>query len=101
MDPQTQVPPETLISRGKSLKFAKLDDEMLAIDAQAGHCYSLNETAGEIWGYIETPMTLAELCARLQSAHEVDAETCATDTIELLVKLHGAGLVKFNDEAPQ
>jgi hypothetical protein len=106
MDAQTQLPPETLVSRGKELKFTKLDDEMLAIDAQAGHCYSLNETAGEIWGYIATPVTLADLCARLQAAHEVDAEICTNDTIELLVKLHDAGLVKFNDvtfkdEAPR
>jgi hypothetical protein len=48
--------------------FSQLDDELLAIDAQAGYCYSLNETAGRVWDLIATPMSLDAICAQLLMA---------------------------------
>ncbi len=95
MDSETTLQPGTLVRRAKELLFSQLDNEMLAVDAQAGYCYSLNETAGKIWGLLEQPTTLHDLCIQLRRAYSVDEATCLSDTVEILSKLHDAGLVEL------
>jgi len=83
----------TIIQRNPAILFSKLDDEYLALDAEAGFCYSLNVVSGHIWNLIEEPITLAALCTQLQRDYKVDAVTCHRDVSEVLAKLAKAGLV--------
>jgi hypothetical protein len=84
----------TLVQRGKDIPFSQLDDELLAIDAQAGYCYSLNETAGRVWDMIATPMSLGAICAQLRREYAVDEPTCRREVTALLQGLCDAGLVQ-------
>jgi hypothetical protein len=88
---------ENTVQRAKEIVFSQLDNELLALDSQAGYCYSLNETAGMVWELIEKPMTIGEIVMRLSEAFNVDEITCQREVIELLGGLHEAGLVKVND----
>lgn len=83
----------TVIQRNPAILFSKLDDEYLALDAEAGFCYSLNLVSGHIWNLIEQPVTLAALCTQLQQDYRVDAATCQRDVSDVLAKLAKAGLV--------
>jgi hypothetical protein len=83
-----------VIQRGKDIPFSQLDDELLAIDAQAGYCYSLNETAGRVWNLIATPMSLEAICAQLRREYAVDEPTCRREVTALLQGLCDAGLVQ-------
>lgn len=91
--------PNTILRRTDKVQFARLDDEMLAIDAQANLCYSLNETAIKVWELLETPISLQSLCEQVGGAYDVDASTCAQDVTELLEGLKEAGLLEICDEA--
>jgi hypothetical protein len=84
----------TLVRRGKDVPFSQLDDELLAIDAQAGYCYSLNATAGHVWELIATPISLDAICAQLRREYTVDEQTCRREVTTLLQGLCDAGLVQ-------
>ena len=84
----------TVVQRGKDIPFSQLDDELLAIDAQAGYCYSLNETAGRVWDMIATPMSLGAIFAQLRREYAVDEPTCRREVTALLQGLCDAGLVQ-------
>jgi hypothetical protein len=90
----TKIESTTIVRRGKDIPFSQLDDELLAIDAQAGYCYSLNETAGRVWDLIATPMSLEAICAQLRKEYTVDEQTCRREVTTLLQGLCDAGLVQ-------
>ncbi len=76
--------PNTVVRRAKEIVFQQFDDELLAVDAEANICFSLNESAGRIWALIESPQTVAVLCAQLATEYEVDDETCRREVSNLL-----------------
>lgn len=89
----------TILQRTDKVQFAQLDDEMLAIDEEAGYCYSLNVTAIKIWELLATPTSFASLCEQLSASYRVDYDTCAHDVGELLAELEQAKLLQVGDEA--
>jgi len=92
-----QIKAESIISRGADIVFSKLDDELLAIDAQAGYCYSMNETAGRIWEMISIPVSIGDICSRLVKEYSVDEALCLREVLPLLQKLHDSGLIQVKD----
>jgi hypothetical protein len=90
-----QISANTLLHRASGIVFSKLDDEMLAIDAEAGYCYSMNVTAERIWQLLDNPLSAGELCHRLCEEFAVDIATCQSDVFPLLSKLSDAGLIKL------
>ena len=100
MGPVTKIYSADIVKRCKDMPFSQLDDELLAIDAQAGYCYSLNETAGRVWELIATPMPVSAVCALLRQEFAVDEATCLRETVALLQALCDAELVKVIGEAP-
>jgi len=91
---RTLLSDTTLLQRGKDIPFSQLDDELLAVDAQAGYCYSLNETAGRVWDLIATPMRFDAICSQLRKEYAVDEQTCRREVNVLLQGMLNAGLVQ-------
>lgn len=87
----------TTVRRAAEFTFSELDGELFAIDAAAGYCYSLNESAGAVWSLIDAPTTVGALCARLREEYAVDEATCLSEVGALLVGLQTAGLVTVGD----
>ena len=96
----TKINAASIVKRGKDVPFSQLDDELLAIDAQAGYCYSLNETAGRVWELMAVPMPVSAVCAQLRQEFAVDEATCLRETLALLQALCDAELAQVIDEAP-
>lgn len=90
----------TVVKRGRDIPFSQLDHELLAIDSQAGFCYSLNETAGRVWGLLEEPSTIEALCDRLRLQYAVDEATCLCEVTELLRGMCEAKLVEIVQGTP-
>ncbi len=84
MSATTRVNSHSIVRRGRDISFSELDEELLAIDAQAGYCYSLNESAGRVWALIPAPIEVSEICARLRREYDVDEATCLNEVIRLL-----------------
>lgn len=88
----------SIVKRAGNILFSKLDDEMLAIDGEAGYCYSLNESASRAWELIGSPTSVEAVCVKLCSEYSVEREACEQDIIELFQHLHEAGIVSLDDE---
>ena len=93
----TTITLTSIVRRGRDVPFSQLDDERIAIDAQAGFCYSLNESAGRVCDLLSVPIEVTEICARLGREYAVDEATCRTEVIRLVQGLHDAGLVQVGD----
>ncbi len=89
--------PDTIIRRSKEIVFQQFDDELLAVDAEASVCFSLNESAGRIWALIANPTSLNTICTQLCSEYEVDEEICLGEVTAVLHQLRGAGLIRLGN----
>ncbi|HNX97492.1 MAG TPA: PqqD family protein [Candidatus Aminicenantes bacterium] len=97
---EQQLTRSTIVKRGRDIPFSQLDHELLAIDSQAGYCYSLNETASRVWGLLEEPSTIEAICCELRLQYAVDEATCLREVTELLRGMCEAKLVEIVEEAP-
>jgi len=91
---EVKIDSTSVVQRAKDVPFSQLDDELLAIDAQAGYCYSLNETAGRVWELIAVPLSIRAVCTQLREHYAVDETICQQEVIMLLKGLCDAGLVQ-------
>ncbi|MBM3333431.1 PqqD family protein [Candidatus Sumerlaeota bacterium] len=96
MKTKTRIDPSAIVQRGRDIPFSQLDDELLAVDAQAGYCYSLNETAGRVWDLIATPTPVSAVCEQLRGQYAVGEAICQREVVQLLQGLCDAGLVQVN-----
>ena len=85
-----------LISRKSELLEAEVDGELVALHVDKGTCYGFNSTATRIWGLLDRPRTLDELCVALGEEYEVDRTTCEREVIALLRELAEDGLVEIS-----
>lgn len=89
---------DSVVKRSETVPFARLDEELLAIDPQQRFLYSLNESGGRVWAALAEPTSVRDVCARLIEIYEVDAATCERAVIALLDQLREAGLVDIVGE---
>jgi hypothetical protein len=87
----------TIIQRAKDILFNRIDDELLSIDAQAGYCYSLSESASRAWELISSPARVETVCLRLIEEYDVDKAVCERDIIDLFESMNEAGLIRISD----
>jgi len=86
--------PETTLSRNADILYAPVDaQQAVMLSISAGRYYGLNAVGSRIWEMLETPMTLAEICARLCQQYEVDAQLCETAVLTFVNDVVNNGLV--------
>jgi hypothetical protein len=85
-----------MISRKPTLIAADVADEAILLDVDSGYFFQLNKTAARIWGLVETPRPLAEVCAELAKTYAVDPAVCRGDVVEFVSDMRERGLVEIN-----
>ena len=91
-----KIDADSIVCRVSAVAFSKLDDELLAIDAQAGYCYSMNETAGRVWELVASPVSVRDICAQLCAEYAVDQLCCQEEVLPLLCGLLESGLISVS-----
>jgi len=85
---------QPLYERTVDLLAADVGDELVALDANAGHCYGFNSVAASVWRQLEQPRSFEDLKRSLINEFEVSEDQCASDLNELLDDLVGKGLLR-------
>lgn len=67
--------------------------EAVLLDMQKNQFYGMNRVGVRIWELLETPLTVKELCTRLQSEFDVAPDECLSDVIGFLNSLLDDGLI--------
>jgi hypothetical protein len=90
----TSITPETKLIRNNAILHAPVGaEEAVMMSVEAGRYYGLNAVASRIWELLDTPMTVAELCAQICQEFEVDAQTCETELLKFTGSLIDNGIV--------
>ncbi len=87
------VDANTTVHRKRETIFTRLDDELLAIDADAGKYFSLSGSGCRIWELIESPMSIGSICDQLTAELDVDRQRCAADVMSFVTDLSKHGLI--------
>ena len=90
---------ESIVTARRDLPFSRLHDDLLALDAQKGYCYSMNASAAGVWELISQPITVRAICAALCATYTVDSETCLRDVVQFLSAMRDAGLIQLQEVA--
>jgi Coenzyme PQQ synthesis protein D (PqqD) len=96
--PKTHLDPGSIISGKTGISFSKVHEDILALDEEAGYCYSMNASAARIWELIATPLSLDDLCTALCMEFSIDKESCLRDASELITVMRDAGIVTVTYE---
>jgi hypothetical protein len=66
---------------------AETGDGVVMLSIEAGKYFGLNDTGRAIWARMETPVTLAALCASIQQEFDVDADRAQTAVLAFVSRL--------------
>ncbi len=92
------IGPESVIVQDKEPITATVDDEVVMLSARAEAYFGLDGVGTEIWGMIDQPRRVAEICASLIESYEVEPGTCEQDVVKFLNELLGHGLIRLVGE---
>lgn len=84
--------------------LVRQDDEALSTDLEGrtvlmsvehGQYFGANELGSRIWGLMEEPLSVAELCRRIVAEYEVEPAVCEADVLAFLEDLLEKGLIRL------
>jgi hypothetical protein len=85
---------ETTVTRDADILYAPVGaEEGVMMSVTKGRYYGVDAVGLRIWELLETPATVAEVCARLQEEFEVDAPTCDAEVLQFVNDLIENGIV--------
>jgi len=90
------LPSEVSFCRSDDQVFAEVDGEIIMMDVVSGDYIGLNAVGSSIWGLIEVPKTLEQICAGLMGEYEIDEQTCRAETEHFLTSMSEKGMIKQN-----
>ena len=86
---------DAIISRQGDWLSADTGDGAVMMSPSSAIYIGLSETGGRIWELLETPRTLAELCAELMREYAVSAAEVEPDLREFIARLAERGAVSL------
>lgn len=78
---------DPLFQRSGKLLWSEVGSDVVALDAEGGACFGMEEVSAEIWHMLDQPQSVRTICAALIDSYEVDEATCARDVAELLDRM--------------
>lgn len=70
-----------------------LGNEIVMMDLANGNYFGLNEASSNIWNYLATEQTPAEIIDQLLNTYNVTREDCESETLACLNKMMEQGLI--------
>lgn len=92
----TQMRDDARISRQGDWLSADTGDGCVMMSPAIARYIGLSQTGSRIWDLLETPLTLAELCARLSETYDIDARNVRPDVVEFVVGLAERGVLSVD-----
>jgi hypothetical protein len=84
-----------IVQRQGDWLSAKVGDELVMMSAAKGNYLGLTEVGARIWELIETPTSVDDVCARLQSEFDVAPAVCRAEVEAFLRELEAGGAVSI------
>lgn len=80
--------------RNNNTVSGRLHEEIVMMDIDKGKYFSLNEVSTRIWDHLEKPLSLTQICEKLQAEYEVSEDVCLKQTENHLKEMVKLSLIK-------
>jgi hypothetical protein len=84
------------VERVEDMIAAEVENEVVIMHIGSGNFYQLNSFGARVWDQLETPATVASLCARLQEKFDVAPDVCRNDVTAFLIQLRDSGVIRIS-----
>ena len=84
----------TTVVRSEGMMTAPVDNEIVILNMKGNNYISLNTIGRRIWELTEAPVTVADLCRKLEQEFNGTPEQIAADVLPFLTELEKEGLVR-------
>ncbi|ABC21624.1 PqqD family peptide modification chaperone [Rhodospirillum rubrum] len=85
---------DTVLVRTDHCLVSEIDNELVMMDVQSGHYFTLDAIGNNIWNRLEQPVRVGDLCVILEQAYAAPLDVITADVLRLLDSMAGEGLVK-------
>lgn len=85
---------DTMVSVSQDQLSCTLDDETVLMSVENGQYYYLNKVGSRIWSCLATPQRIADLCAVLLAAYDVEPTQCEHEVLAFLDTLYSHKLIQ-------
>jgi Coenzyme PQQ synthesis protein D (PqqD) len=83
----------SVVTRNGAVVETEIDGEVVALNIETGNCYGLNPVGSRVWNLMSAPIRISDICARLITEYQVQAQTCEEQVMVLLEQLRAEGLI--------
>lgn len=89
----SEITAETIFRR-LDLPGARIENEMVFVDIDAGSYYATGEVGADIWDFLDAPRSFEAICDHLLGRYEIDRTTCEAEVRAFLAQLLDAHLIE-------
>ena len=86
------------ITQAEGNIVSDMDGEKVMLSIKNGKYYNLGTIGGVIWDYIQKPIHVDDLIAKLQNEYNVEAEQCIEDVLPFIEHLFEENLIVLVNE---
>lgn len=87
---------DSIVSHSLDQVSTEIDGEAVILSIDKGNYYGMNKVLTAIWGWLEEPVTVADVCARLTATYDVVPEVAEADVLMILGELSREGLLNVS-----
>lgn len=78
--------------------FSRIGDEIVLMSVETGKYYGLDPIGADIWQRMQSPVSVAALCAGLADTYDAPSDEISQDVTDLLERLLADGLIVLASE---
>ena len=93
-DTDPPLGPDTVLARSDELLEGDIDGETVMMSIEQGTYYGLDPIGSEIWALLDTPRSVAEICATMGERYDVEPLECERDVLVFLRDLVSDGSLR-------
>jgi hypothetical protein len=90
----------SIVVASKDQLTCDLSGEAAILHLGSGKYYGLDAVGARVWGLVQQPRSVREVCEVILEEYKVEADRCEHDVLQLLDTLAGAGLIEVREGAP-
>ena len=80
--------------RNAAVLSAEVDDDVVALQADRGFAYGMEDVTAAVWRVLEQPRSVDELVELMREQFDVGKAECRADLTELLDEMSREGLIE-------
>jgi len=99
MTKESRVDLNSRVARSEEVLTSEVDGEVVMMSVERGTYSGLDAIASEIWGLLENPRRVSEICDRMMERYDVERGQCERDVLAFLNDLASDDTIRVVEDA--